>query len=162
MSYRFTAVLEIIGINPYVSLPEEVLHCVLEDAQKRKGPIPVLGEINGNLFRQTLVRYAGAWRLYINTQMLARSPQRIGEIVNLEIAYDSSDRTVPMHAGLAEALEKAPDAKAAFEQLPPSLQKEINRSLAQLKTEESVRKNIERAIDFLRGKGRFIGRELRK
>jgi len=43
--------------------------------------------------------------------------------------------------------------------LRPSLQKEIVRYISFLKTEESIDRNVDNAIQFLLGKKRFIGRD---
>jgi len=82
---KFSAIIEIIGANPFVFLPERVLAAVLQKAGKDKGPIRVRGTINGDHYRQTLLRYKGAWRLYINGFMLKNSPKRIGEKIVIEI-----------------------------------------------------------------------------
>ena len=50
-------------------------------------------------------------------------------------------------------------AKKIFDQLAPSLQKEIVRYIHNLKTEESMDRNVEKAIQFLHGKQRWIGRD---
>ena len=50
--FVFKATIEIIGVNPYVLLPEKVLNAIFEQAQKNKGPIPIKGKINGfDLYR---------------------------------------------------------------------------------------------------------------
>ena len=51
------------------------------------------------------------------------------------------------------------EAKSAFDNLSPSSQKEIVRYISQLKTEPGIDRNVEKAIAFLLGKGRFVGRE---
>jgi hypothetical protein len=53
----FSAKIAKLGINPYVSLPDEVSESLLEQAGKTRGPIPVRGTVNGKSFVQTLVRY---------------------------------------------------------------------------------------------------------
>ena len=128
-------------------------------AGKDKGPIPVYGTINGAAFQQTLVRYEGEWRLYVNTTMLKNSPKRIGEKVELAIAFDETDRSIAMPQNLEKALIDSPAAKEVFDGLRPSLQHEIIRYIARLKKPESIEANVTRAIDFLLGKGRFIGRD---
>ena len=158
--HHFTAQLAIIGINPYVNIPEGILTEIFADANKSKGPIPVHGRINEEPYTQTLVRYAGEWRLYINTKMLKDSPKRIGETITVSIAFDSKDRTLPLHPELQKALAEDIGAQAVFNSLTPSLQKEINRYICNLKTDAKVHENIRRAIDFLNSKGRFAGREL--
>lgn len=155
----FSAEIQIIGVNPYVEVPEAILASLFQQAGKSKGQIPIRGYINQQPFTQTLVRYSGAWRLYINTTMLPKSPQRIGERVTLEVMYDPSDRSIQPHPAWIAALAQNPAAKAVFDSLPPSRQKEIVRYIASLKTEASVEKNIARSIGFLLGEGRFVGRE---
>ena len=158
-SYTFQATLEIIGINPYVQVPEAILTEIFKQAGKAKGYIPITGTINGLPYQQTLVKYSGLWRLYINTTMLKDSPKRIGESIELSIQFDSSDRSIEPHPKLTEALANDTEAQSVFDQLSPSMQKEIVRYIANLKTEESIQRNIEKAIGFLLGKGSFIGRQ---
>lgn len=155
----FEARLEIIGINPFVSVPEDILSEIFKQAGKEKGHIPVCGTVNGRPYTQTLVRYSGAWRFYVNTMMLDDSPGRIGETISVEIAFDPRDRTIVPHPGLLRALEAHPEAAAVFESLPPSRRKEIVRYIANLRSEESRTKNIAKAIGFLKGENRFVGRD---
>ncbi|HEX8545561.1 MAG TPA: YdeI/OmpD-associated family protein [Cytophagaceae bacterium] len=156
---RFKAQIEIIGINPFVSVPEPILQNIFNQAGTNKGPIPIRGLINDKPYQQNLMKYLGHWRLYINTSMLKASPRRVGETIEVTILFDEEDRTIHPHPKLLKALNENPEAKAVFEKLTPSRQKEIVRYIRQLKTEESVEKNVIKAIDFLLGKGRFVGRD---
>lgn len=155
---HFKAKLEIIGINPFVFLPEMVLQELFKHARKTTSPIPVHGTINGTSYQQNLMKFKGEWRLYINTMMLKKSPKRIGETIEVTIAFDPSDRSLTPHPKLMSALNKTPEAQQKFESLSPSLQKEIIKYIASLKTEESVDRNVNRTIGFLLGKNSFIGR----
>lgn len=157
--YRFKARIEIIVGNPYVLLPPAILNKIMDQANKRKGHIPVKGTINGKPYQQTLVKYSGDWRLYINMIMLKNSPKRIGEEIDVEIKYDPSDRTIDPHPKIIKALSKNEEANSVFTKLSPSRQKEIVRYISLLKTEKSVDKNIKRMINFLLGKERYVGRE---
>lgn len=74
---EFTAEIGIIGINPFVSVPENILAELFRNAGKEKSPIPIRGIINGKPYQQALIKYKGKWRLYINSFMLKNSPQRI-------------------------------------------------------------------------------------
>jgi len=158
-SFSFKAVIEIIGINPFVFVPQPILEELFHLSGKNKGPIPVRGTINGKAYRQTLVKFSGEWRLYINTTMLPKSPKRIGEEVEISVEFDPSDRTIGPHPKLTKALKENPEANAVFKSLQPSLQHEIVRYIANLKTEESVDRNVSKAIAFLLGKERFVGRD---
>lgn len=155
----FSAKIFKIGINPYVLLPYTVLKALFKQAGKEKGHIPVKGTVNGYEFTQTLVKYSGKWRLYLNTPMRTGSSTDVGDKVSLTIEFDPSDRTVPMHPKLQLALQKNKKANTVFLQLPPSHQKEICRYINFLKTDESINRNIEKAINFLLGNERFIGRD---
>jgi hypothetical protein len=156
---KFKAGLDIIGINPFVFVPKKILDHIFKQAGKDKGYIPIRGTVNKNPYTQTLVRYKGEWRLYINTMMLKNSPKRIGGIIEVSVEYDDADRTIQPHSLLVSALAKNKKAKKAFEKLSPSRQKEIIRYIANLKTEESVKRNVNRAIEFLVGKTGFVGRK---
>jgi hypothetical protein len=159
---EFKAKIEIIGINPYVAVPEDILNEVFKQSGISKGPIPIKGTVNGKAYTQTLMKYQGAWRLYINMVILENSPKRIGEIIVVTIAFDPADRTIKPHPALVKALSGNKKANAVFNGLSPSLKKEMIRYISNLKTEESISKNVQKAIDFLLGKGRFVGRELKK
>lgn len=155
----FSAELEIIDGNPFVALPRDVLSEVFRDAGRSKSPIPVRGTINGRPYQQTLVRFRGAWRLYVNMTMLDDSPRRIGESIEATICFDPSDRGITPHPKLLAMLESNPAAKEVFDDLAPSRKHEIVRYIDSLKTEESVDRNVDRALGFLLGKGRFVGRD---
>jgi hypothetical protein len=105
------------------------------------------------------VKFQAEWRLYINTSMLKNSPQRIGEIIAMTLIHDPEKRVVPVHPKLAKALKDNKAAKAVFDRLRPSAQLEIIRYIARLKTEESVDRNVTKAIAFLLGRERFVGRD---
>lgn len=152
MKQKFSANVQIIDINPYVQVPDDILFKLQKAAQKVKGPIPVRGTLNGKPYLQTVVKFRGLWRLYLNTQMRVSSKTQVGDKVIVEIEYDPKPRTVRIPKLFSEALAKNKTAKAAFEKLSPSRQKEINRYLASLKTEKASQQNIEKIIQFLSGK----------
>jgi hypothetical protein len=158
-SYSFQAELEIIGVNPFVAVPPDILQKIFKDSGREKSPIPICGQINDKAYKQNLMFFKGAWRLYVNTSMLKNSPKRIGEVLNFAIAYDSEPRIVKQPQVLSEALAKNSEAKEVFEQLIPSKQLEINRYIAKLKTDEAIERNVRRAIGFLLGKNSFVGRD---
>lgn len=155
----FNAELEKIGINPFVFVPENILTQLFEKAGSEKGKIPVLLIVNGGTEnRQTLVKFRGAWRLYINTAILHDSPRRIGELLTIHIRFNPFIEELLPHPKLIEAVQNNAEAFSVFNQITPSLRKEIIKYISFLKTEESIDRNVERAILFLTGKGSFVGR----
>lgn len=154
-----------IGINPCVIVPTAVLKVLFAQAGKSKGPVPVKGKLNGAAFLQTVVKFSGAWRLYLNGKMLKDAGIKkgdmllvVGEMANVEIEFDNNPRHIPMHVAMEKALKKNEKARRAFDLLPPYRQKEIVRYISNLKTEEAVQRNIEKAIQHLSGTGAFAGR----
>lgn len=157
--YNFNAKLEIVVGNPFVYIPSEILENIFQQANKRKGHIPIKGTVNGKPYQQTLVKFSGDWRLYINMAMLKKSPKRIGEVIDVAVEYDLDDRTIEPHPKLTKALANHKDANKVFAKLSASSQKEIVRYISNLKTERSIEKNVRRAINFLLGQEPFVGRE---
>jgi len=155
----FSAKISIIGVNPYVLLPEDVLQELFRQAGKNKGPIPVRGTINKKKFTQTLVKYSGKWRLYLNTPMRKSAGLDVGDTASITLRFDPDERTTPMHPKLKSALAENNKALQAFNSQAASRKKEIMRYINSLKTEESVERNIKRAIGFLTGTEKFIGRK---
>jgi hypothetical protein len=147
--HTFTAALEIIGVNPFVQVPEEILADIFVQA----------GTVNGLPYQQTLVRYAGLWRLYINLLMLVNSPRRIGEVLAVTIDYNPAPAPVLACPAFEKTLAETPEAQEVFGRLSPSRQHELVRYLARLKGEETLVRNLERAVGFLLGKNRFVGRD---
>ena len=155
----FKARIEIIGVNPFVFLPERVLSRLFKQAGKDKGKIPVRMTVDGHEFIQTLIKYSGHWRLYLNTPMRKATEKEVGDVANFEIEFDPLKRTVAPHPKLLSALRRNKAAKEVFDNLRPSRQLEIIRYLSSLKTAESVDRNVARVVNFLLGKARFVGRD---
>lgn len=123
----FTVELEIIDGNPFVLLPSALLNGLFLEIGLSKGPIPVRGTINGRPYQQSLVKFSGAWRLYVNMKMLDDSPRRIGEAIEVTVGHDPSDRRIQPNPKLVAMLDADPAAKGIFDGLAPSRQKEIVR-----------------------------------
>lgn len=158
MKNQFTATLDIIGINPFVFLPNEILDEIFKTSGKNKSPIPVKGTVNGKEFKQNLMKYLGEWRLYINLTMLKNSPKRIGEVLEIIVEFDDSERTVSIHSDLEIAIKENPLALENFEKLTHSGKAELIRYINNLKTEKSIQRNINKIIKYLIGETDFFGK----
>ena len=155
----FSAKIQIIGINPYVLVPASLLKYIFQKAEKDKGAIPVQLKIGGKEFIQNLVKYSGKWRLYLNGPMRKAAGKDVGDTIDVQIDFDAKPRTTPVHPKLKKAFKENYTAKKVFEKLSPSRQKEILRYINFLRSEESVDKNVQRAIAHLTSNKPFIGRE---
>lgn len=160
MEENFTAEIKIINGNPYVEVPPGIREQVFQAAGRDKGPIPIRGTIDGTEYSQTLVRYQGDWRLYVNGIMLkaagiaypeSRIREVVGRSVEMTVTYDSRPRTLAIHPMLKKELDNDKTARNMYETLAPHRKHEINKYLGFLKTEKSVAKNIQRILAHLRG-----------
>ena len=57
-SYSFQAELEIIGINPFVAVPPDILQKIFQDSGREKSPIPICGQINEKTYQQNLMFFS--------------------------------------------------------------------------------------------------------
>lgn len=157
----FTARLEIIGINPFVFVPEEILKAIFETSGRDKSPIPVKGTVNGSPYKQNLMKYLGEWRLYINFTMLKNSPKRIGELLEVSVEFDRCNRIISIHPKLDQAIKQDPITLKNFESLVPSRKLELIKYINNLKTEESIQRNIDKVIRHLKGEIDFFGKSIK-
>lgn len=163
----FTETIAIINGNPYVRPPDNVLQVIFTQAEKSSSPIPIKGTIDGAKFEQTLVRYQGDWRLYINIIMAKAAhikfsksiTEIVGKSATFEIAYNPKPKEYGMVSFLGKVLNKNPVAKRNWDKLIPSRQKEILRYFSWLKSDEAKQRNLKKIIEVLGGKNeRFMAR----
>lgn len=148
---KFSALIEKIGINPYVELPAAVVKALLKASGRAKGPVPIRGTLNGSDFAANAVFYSGLWRLYLNMPMRKASGSDVGDMLGVEAEYDAAPRAEAVHPQFAAALKKSKAARAAFAKLAPSRQKEILRYIGNVKRPETRDRNIAKAISHLEG-----------
>lgn len=149
---KFSSRIYKLGINPVVDPPDSALEKLFKLAGKDKGPIPVRGRLNGAEFIQTLVKYQGTWRLYINGQMLKDSGLKVGDGAKIELEYDRQRRQYAMPPVLERALKNDAEMRTSFKSLSPSRQTEIVRYFGSLKSETALLRNIEKLRSKLIGK----------
>jgi len=147
----FNATIALLGINPYVSVPGPTLKRLFLAAGRDKSPIAVKVTIEGTSYCQTLVRYQGDWRLYLNTPMRKAACKNVGDRVKLSVQFDPAPREERLPSEFKQALRKDAVARLAFEQLSPSRQKEIVRYLNTLKTKIALERNVATVLSHLRG-----------
>ena len=150
MKFSFKAKIYTVGINPCVRVPARIT----DKLKATKGYIPVKGMIGNHFFQQTLCPVKNEpYRLYVNGPMLKGSGLMPGQTAQFIIEQDTLERNKnhPMPKAFKIKLEEH-SLLGMFQQLSPSRQKEINRYLNNLKTKESLDRNIEKMINVLKGK----------
>jgi len=147
----FRAIIRITGINPYVSVPAAVSRSF-----GIRGNIPVRAKIDGYFFPATLVPVGGGrHRLYLHGGMRKKAEAEVGDRVAIDLTYDSRSRMPPIPKALAKFLKTA-EYKKTWNGLTPSRRKEILRYLGFLKSEVSLKRNVEKVLCFLRKEGTWF------
>ncbi len=163
MSLKFSAVIKIIGVNPYVSVSKTRASQIKLNWRR---PMPVLVRVNGLPKKawhiNMMPKGDGSFYLYLHGDVRKSSTTKVGDTVEVEVEFNETYRNGPLHPmpkWFRSALTKNVKAKKAWEALIPSRKKEVLRYFAALKSEEARQRNLLRAIDALSNDNiRFMGR----
>ena len=145
--YSFTGVIESTdGGGAFVRIPFDV-----EKAFGKKR-VPIKATIEGQPYRGTLVRMGEPFHmLLILKEIRQKAGKQAGDTVSITIEEDLEERRVEIPDDLAFALQADPQAKAAFEKLSYSHQREHVLAILDAKKEETRRRRVIKAIEILKG-----------
>jgi hypothetical protein len=115
-----------------------------------KARAPVRGTINGQPFRSTVAVYGGRYYLPVNRALRDAAGVAAGDAVVIELEPDDEPRTVDPPADLAGALAADPGAKAAFDGLSYTHQREYAEWVAEAKRETTRRRRVEQAVRMVK------------
>jgi hypothetical protein len=161
---RFSAVIKIHGINPYVLISAARIKSLKPGWKK---PLPVLVRINDKPEKKRwhinmMPTGTGSFWLYLHGDIRKASSTKVGDRVEVEVSFDEKYRGGPAHPMpplFRSALKNNAKARAAWEELIPSRKKEILRYFASLKSSEALARNLARAMNALSGSPiRFMAR----
>ncbi len=163
MALRFRATIEIYMANPYVLVSKERATALRKGWKK---PMPVLVQINGQPVPPWKINMMpigdGSFYLYLHGDVRKASDTKVGDEVQVDVSFDEDYKNGPMHpmpAWFKKPLEANPAAKAAWDALIPSRQKEILRYFSSLKSDEARGRNVQKALRVLSGReDRFMAR----
>lgn len=132
------------GGGAFVRIPFDV-----EQAFGRKR-VPVSARIDGVPYRGTLVRMGEPCHLLIILKEIRIAIDKsIGDLVEIRLQEDTEPRVVEIPPDLQQAFEQEPHARAAFEKLAYTHQKEHVRAILDANQEETRRNRISKAIQML-------------
>jgi hypothetical protein len=161
---RFTAKMEIIGINPYVLVSKDQAHQLKPDWRR---PLPVLVQINSKPDQPWKINMVpvgdGTFYLYLHGDVRKASKTEVGDMVTVDVGFDEEYRNgplTPLPDWFETALSANDTAVFNWNNLPPSRQKEVVRYLMNLKSQEAKDRNLVRVMQSLSGEStRFMGRD---
>ena len=153
---RFTAKIQIVGVNPYVTVPARVSRYF-----GKRGNVPVVVHLQDGRVTSTLVPIGGGvHRLYINAAMFRCTESRVGDIASVVLAQDTSNRVLKAPDCLVAKLRASPIAAARWESFAPSKRHEIIRYILSCKTAPTRDRNVAKLLRVLKSQantGRLCG-----
>lgn len=161
--FSLTSTIEKRGINPYVLVSAEVATQLKKNWRK---PLPVLVQVNDKPETPWRINMMpagdGNFYLYLSGEVLKASNTKVGSLVKIKLQFNENYKPGPAHPmpiWFSEALAQNTLARQGWDELIPSLQKEILRYMDRLKSIEAQNRNTQLAIHVLSGgKGRFLAR----
>ena len=148
MSKKYTFAATITGAGgggAFVRIPFDV-----EQAFGKKR-VPVKATINGEPYRGTLVRMGEPYHILIVLKGIRQKIGKdIGDEVEVVLEEDTQPRVVEIPEDFQQALENAPVAKAAFEKMSYTHQKEYVNAILEAKHESTRRDRIAKSIEMLK------------
>ena len=134
------------GTTTGIRIPDEAV------AELGGGNRPkVVATVNGHTWRTSIARMRGAFWLGVSAENRAAAGLTAGDAVQLDVELDSAPRTVEVPADLATALAAEPAAKASFDALPYSHQRQHVLAVESAKKPETRARRIASTIDALKG-----------
>jgi hypothetical protein len=143
-THRFETVLQAEDGGVFFEVPLDV------PAVFGKARAPVRGTINGHPFRSTVAVYGGRSYLPVNKVLREAAGVAAGDAVVIELEADEQPRTVAPPPDLAAALAADSEARAAFEGLSFTHQRQYAEWVAEAKREATRRRRVAQAVEMLR------------
>lgn len=111
-----------------------------------RGRVPVRGALNGAPFRGSLSPYGGIHYLGINRLLREQAGVQAGDQVEIVLERDDEPRQVALPPDLAQALGANAGAKAAWDKLSYSHQREHVQAVEEAKRPETRARRIEKTL----------------
>ncbi len=143
---QVTATLESRGPAGAFVLTDEQVAWLADGAKT----FPVRVSLNGQVLALRLARMGGENLIGLNRGVREQIGVEIGDTVQVEIAADTTPRTVDVPEDLAAALAADPDDAAAFEKLAYSHRQEYVRWITEAKREQTRLDRIATTIERVR------------
>jgi len=119
--------------------------------------VPVRGTINGFPFRSSLMPMGGCHRMVVNKTIRGGAGVQAGDTVAVVMERDDEERVVEVPPLLKKALAKSKGAQANWAKLSFTHQKEIARSISEVKQKETQVRRLAKAMDILKTGRKWTG-----
>jgi hypothetical protein len=121
-----------------------------------KGRTPVTATFDGAPYRGSIVKMRGTMMIGVTKAIMAEAGVRIGDTLTVVVENDDAPRDVEVPADLAKAFRGEKDAKAEWDRLAFSHQRDYAEVILDAKKPETRARRIEKTIEALleRSRGR--------
>jgi len=144
---KFRTTLELGGKTATgIRVPDEVVAAL--DAGKRP---PVNVTVNGHTYRSTIGARGGSFMIPVSAEHRAAAGIAAGDEIDVEVEVDTEPREVTVPDDFGAALGRAPAARAAYDKLSYSHQRQWVLSIEDAKTPETRQRRIDKAVAALGG-----------
>ena len=117
-----------------------------------KARVPVRGTINGFPYRSSIMNMGDGHMMPVNKQLREGAKVKGGEMINVVMERDEEPRIITPPDDFAKALKANKDAKAFWEKLSYTHQKEYVQAIEESKKPETRARRIEKSIEMLASK----------
>ena len=143
---KFRAILELNGKTATgIQVPDEV---IAELGAGKKPPVKV--SIKGHSYRSSVATMGGRFMLPVSAEHRSGAGIQAGEEVEVSLELDTAPRELALPADFAEALEREPEARKAFDSLSYSNKRRYVLPIEEAKTAETRQRRIEKTIAALK------------
>ena len=122
-----------------------------------KARVPVRGTINGFPFRSSLMPMGGCHRMVVNKQMRDGAGVKAGDTVTVVMEKDEATRAVEVPDLLKKELSNGKTAQVNWGRLSFTHQKEMARSITEVKQEETRVPRLAKVMDVLKNGKKWTG-----
>lgn len=118
--------------------------------------VPIKGTVNKFAFRSTLCNMGSGHMFAVNKTMREGGKCKAGDVVDVVIARDRDERKVEVPTYIAKTIAKDKKAKATWDSLSFTHQKEWVRAIEEAKKEETKKSRLEKMMAAMKA-GKRIG-----
>jgi hypothetical protein len=121
-----------------------------------KGRTPVTATFDGVSYRGSIVKMRGTMMIGVTKAIMAEAGAEVGDTITVVVENDDAPREVEVPADLAKAFRGAKGAKAEWDRLAFTHQREYAEAILDAKKPETRARRIEKTIEALldRARGR--------
>jgi hypothetical protein len=142
---QFQARLESEDEAVFIRVPAEVVTALGKGKR-----VPVKVTINGHPYESTIAVYGGRFFLPVRRQVREAAAVAEGDLLTVELQYDTELRTVDLPEPLQAALAADARAMVGFERLSYTHKKEMVRWLTDAKRPDTLKRRLAQALVMLR------------